>query len=55
MNSAKVENLQRAIAKLHEAQLIVLETLADSDSAQFSVVAIQEVIDDLKADILDLS
>lgn len=55
MNSKKIAKLQQAIAKLHEAQLIVLETLGDSDSAEISVVTIQEAIDDLRADILDLS
>ena len=55
MNSTKIRKLQEAITKLQEVQLLVRETLGDTDSTDSTFDNIQEAIYDLKADIKDLA
>lgn len=45
--------LREAIAKLEEAYQCVQDALGETDACQFTCSDIQDVIDDIKADLLE--
>jgi hypothetical protein len=50
----KAQLLRDAMELLQDADALVQKALGDSDSAQFSHEAIEEVLDDLRCDVIEL-
>ena len=51
-DQARIAKLKLATQHLREAQRLVTEALGDSDSTQITHEAIEDVIEDLDADII---
>lgn len=55
MRKQKLQKLEQAIDRLNDAKRLIRDALKDTDSADVSISQIDEAIQDLKADILELS
>lgn len=53
-DAKKLENLRMAIALMMDADALIQTALGDTDSYQFTQMEIENVIEDLRADVMDL-